>query len=268
MSSPENAPKHSPFAGCLLVMISFSVMGFLGIFGIWSGLKMGDAIKEFTDLEPLEVPTTTVNPSSIQQVETQFKAFTQAQKTQQPGEIRLTREELNQVFSHYPENNELAKNFHLLSITPEELTAQISWPLNKKPFSKDRPHLNGKMTAKAALENGEIVLKISNITDHAGREIPQEFQENAFFKNYRIAIKYREYEPINTTLRGVTSISHENGALLFQHDPAQASAIVAATQKSEKPQLLGVAGFFGFVLVGIIILLKVYKKRKNLGPPA
>lgn len=154
--------------GCLSVVLLF-VIG-IGASGFGLYWYLSRQIDQYTSTQPESIPITEYSKEQIGAVKKRLDDFKAALDSgAQPETLELSADDINALISQ----NDEFKGRIFVSIDDGKISAQISYPLDKFPLGKGR-YFNGKVTLKASLENGVLIVTLDDAVVN-GAPVPAKF---------------------------------------------------------------------------------------------
>jgi hypothetical protein len=175
MSAQVYAPGSQPkkrgcfFYGCLTVVILGLLAGAaVGIGGYFLVKRVNQMVEEYTSTSPAEMPQVEMADADFEVLEQRVAAFGAALKEGQPSEaLVLTADELN-VLLNRSETMQVGKGRLHVVMTENEISGQISLPLD--PIAKgpllsklQGRYLNGTARLGVGMQNGRIVVRLLGV---------------------------------------------------------------------------------------------------------
>jgi hypothetical protein len=166
--SNENAPRKQRgclFYGCLsLAILAFVIVLCVGV-GIYFAKRTFDTlITDYTEANPAQIEEAPYPQPKLQELQTRLNAFQQGIErgnAAQPLELVLSAEDLNALIAANPD----LKGKAFITIDDDQIKGKVSVPLpDIGPFKLKGRYLNGSAAFKAALENGQLDVRLQQMT--------------------------------------------------------------------------------------------------------
>jgi hypothetical protein len=161
----QDKPKRQRgclFYGCLIGTVCLGAVLLALLLGLYEVRKM---ILQFTDSQPLPLPTLSMSQAEMEKVQQRFDGFLDSVRVgRQTQSLVLTGDELNALLATEPGVRGLKGKLYV-SIEGDRLKAQLSLRMSDVglPFFRGR-YLNGTATLGLSLQNGSLQLAPETIT--------------------------------------------------------------------------------------------------------
>lgn len=267
MSGNSEAPKglkHTPFAGCSIVIAAAVVMIFLVGFTIWNLFRLNSEIEKFTEseaqitqpLDPLEFE------NEFNDLSRRLDGFHTQLELKQPNSIALSPTDINLAISAHDVFEDLKGAFFVSGITENEMLIDVAYPMNRAPLSKESGHryLNGTFHAVPRLTEGQILLDIKSIDSLKGT-VPPQFV--AQLSEHQITAPYLEHPKLGPLMKQLSGVSLKNGALVLHADPENIPPSKDPTLEDAWDGLKKFAIIFGGIFLLMAIFVVVFLSRKK-----
>ncbi len=257
-------PVHSPFAGCLILVLAAVVVLGLAFFAWWTVTRQAEEIAKFTDTEAKLVflPAPEKHQKELNTLVARLQHFKHEVDNKRAARLDLSPADLNLAIAAFPEFKELPHTFHVKDIRENELDADISFKLGSSPFSDRNNHLNADLETKPVLNNGQVYLEINKITSDAG-SVPEPFRQH--LSPYLITEKYLEDPAIGPVMKALTSVETAPGRLSLVHDPESSppsAEMEAAESVKQTRNFMALVAII--VILSMILLFVLLAKRRRL----
>lgn len=267
MSEATTSPKglkHTPFAGCSIVIAAAIVMVFLVGFSVWSLFRLGGEIEKFTandaqittPLDPLEFE------NEFNDLSRRLEGFHSRVKLEQPSTVKLSPTDINLAISAHDIFSELKGAFHIQEITAEEMLIEVAYPMNRAPLSEGSGfrYLNGTFHAVPRLAGGQILLDIKTITSKKGT-VPEQFV--AQLSEHQLTKPYLDHPVLGPLMERLSSVSLEPGSLVLHSDPQKIPESEEPTLADAQTGLKRFALVFAGIFVVFALFVIVFLSRRN-----
>lgn len=269
----------SPFAGCAIFMTVLLVLVFLISFSVFVLFKQFNEIAKFTEEKPrkLQVEPLENREAELNALAEKIERFRIAVTDGKSATLELNANELNLAIATYDALKDLRGDLRISEITNEQIKFDISFELNGKPrlgkkgesglVTSDPRYLNGVMTAKPALLNKEVVLRVEDI-DVNKATVPSDFIQG--FSPYRIASNYVGDTEIGKVMSEITNVELGDGVIRFVKEEGKISKDTFTNKQVDQSgqrlfKFLGIAAsiFLFFVAIIIFVGVRAAKRRQN-----
>jgi hypothetical protein len=182
-AEPEKKGHGCFFYGCItLIVLSVLALVAIGIIAYSAYSYLNGMVEQYTSTKPIELPTVNYTPEQHKELDDRWAAFQKALDDGETAEIVLTGDDINALISENPE----IKGKVYVTVKDDEISGQISIPLDQLPlFGKGR-FLNAKAVFDAKLEDGELEVHLKS-GEVNGKVMPpdvaQQFQKQNLFEN-------------------------------------------------------------------------------------
>lgn len=179
----SNAGKYIGI-GCVTILLVFIALGYGGYRALMG--YMEDAITEYTDAEPRELPQPITLESGSGQTLDMFDDFVYALKNDEAVEpLVLDAEQINQIINYHPDFA-VAANKVFVNIKDSLLSAEVSIPLDAlKEMSQllEGRYLNGALEFDVELKNERLEVYIESV-EVKGELVPEELMQKIRTENF------------------------------------------------------------------------------------
>ncbi|HVJ44952.1 MAG TPA: hypothetical protein VM511_01105 [Luteolibacter sp.] len=278
MASPDDPAKataRSPFAGCAIFICVIAMMIFLIVVSIVTFYRQFNAIAKFTDEKPapIEISSVENREADLNNLAERLEVFRQDLVDGKDTTLALTADDINTSLAVYEPLKDFRGTFRVLEITPENLRIAVSFPLNGKPrltregevgtITADRRYLNGTLTAKPELFEGEIVLQISDI-QVPGKTVAPEFIER--MSPHRITERYKTDPVIGQAMKKLTGTELSDGKLILRRKEGEKIETIITNKQVDAAssrlfKFFGIGAFIFLAFVATVLFLGLRKKR-------
>lgn len=281
MKEPGKATARSPFAGCAIFICVVLMIVFLMVISVVTFFRQYKEIAKFTDEKPavVEVTATEGREAELNALAERLETFRQDIMDGKEATLALSADDINTAIAVYEPLKELRGTLRFTEIGEKDAKIAISFPLNGKPrmtregevgfMTTDRRFLNGTLTAKPELFEGEVVLQISDI-QVPDKTVVREFTER--MSPHRIAERYKTDHILGPAMKQLTGVEIADGKIVFRRKEGEkiASSIDNKQVDSASNRLfkfLGVAASIFLAFVALVLFLSA-RSRKNKGEDA
>lgn len=281
MTDPGKATARSPFAGCAIFICVVLMIVFLMVISVFTFFRQYKEIVKFTDDKPVvvEVTPTEGREAELNALAERLEGFRQQIMDGKEATLALSADDLNSAIAVYEPLKEFRGTLRFTEIGEKDAKIAISFPLNGKPrrtregeegfITTDRRFLNGTLTAKPELFEGEVVLQISDI-QVPDKTVVREFTER--MSPHRLAENYKTDPILGPAMKQLTGVEITDGKIVFRRKEGEkiASSIDNKQVDSASNRLfkfLGVAASIFLAFVALVIFLSA-RGRKNKGEDA
>lgn len=221
--------------GCLFTLLIAGVISYV----IYVKAKeIGTGIlNEYTSETPIVFVAPEADQASIDDVISRYDAFSDAMKEgTETSPLTLSEADINLLIYHHPDWKEMAGHTSI-SIEDDQLTGQLSIPLDELGSLLKGRFLNGSATIRLSLSDGHLEGYMDSIevaNQMVPPEIISELQKDNIFKKSETDPEFRE------KIRGLDEIRIEGGELIIVPKPAvdrqPKEPVDPASQPVEKPE--------------------------------
>jgi hypothetical protein len=169
-------------------------------------------VHQFTDSQPMELPTVQMSQAEIDQVKQRFDAFEKAVREQRAAEpLVLSADDVNALIAN-GSGRESMKGKLYVSLEGGQVKGQLSLPLQEVGLSlfKGR-YLNGTATFDLSFTNGVLCVAAQNI-EVKGKPVPETFMQE--FRKQNLAAGFAQQPAIASALQGLEEIRVSDGKLV------------------------------------------------------
>jgi hypothetical protein len=273
-AEPAKATARSPFAGCAIFICVVLMIVFLLVFSVFSFFKQYNAIAKFTDDKPAPVEITSIEnrEADLNALAVRLEAFRQDLLDDKETSISLTADDLNTALAAYEPLKDLRGTLRVLEITADHIRFATAFPLNGKPrlthdnepglVTVDHRYLNGFITAKPELFEGEVVLQVSNL-EVPGKIVAPEF--TARITPYRISERYTTHPTIGPAMKKLSGAELTDGHLILRRKAGEKIPTVIDNKQVDAGTnrlftVFGIAASVFLIFVAIVIFLGLRRK--------
>lgn len=277
--SPDQADPnqrvHSPFAGCIILIVMALVALVLVSSAGWALKNQANALASFTEEEPKPAPLIEVidYQTDFNSLISRLDHFEHEMENKRATEIRLSPSDLNLAIAHFEVLQGFRGQLSVDGISEKEITGKIHLPLNsteKLPSFvcstlgiEQRPNnLNGNYQSDILLTDGQLIATLTKITPPQG-ELPPEFLDG--ISRLMVSGEVEETSPLHEQLKTITAIQLTDGALVFTYDPESTPPSVKeeSTANADKAKQFVALGAVIFILTMILAFIIISRWRKN-----
>ncbi len=182
-AEPEKKGHGCFFYGCItLIVLAVLALVAIGVLTYTLYSYTNGLVQQYTSTQPIELPPVNFTAEQRKELDERWATFTKALDDGESAEIVLSGDDINALIS---ENKEL-KGKAYVTVKDDEISGQISIPLDQIPlFGKGR-FLNAKAAFDAKLEDGELDVRLKS-GEVNGKTMPPEvaaqFQKQNLFEN-------------------------------------------------------------------------------------
>ncbi|MGA0845080.1 MAG: hypothetical protein ACO3RV_00945 [Luteolibacter sp.] len=251
-------------------------MVFLIIFSIFSLFRQYDEIEKFTSAEPKQIDISNFEDQEIQlnTLSRRLEKFRQDLVQGNPCTLELDANDINLAIAAFESLKDLRGKLHVQEIDSQNLSLEISFPLNGKPrmakpgesgwIASDPRYLNATLICRPALLSYEPVLKIDTI-DVPGAVVPAEFIDH--MSPYRIAEVYRENPTIGPAMKKLSRVEIRDQKLILMGNTGDPPADQISDQEVNRMSgrfftVLGIAASIFLLFIGTVIIIGLRAKRR------
>jgi hypothetical protein len=197
------------FYGCITCLVLLAlILGALMV-GLHYVRKI---VNQFTDSQPMELPTVQMSQAEIDQVKQRFDAFEKAIQEQRPAEpLVLAADDINALIANGPQQQDLKGKLYV-SLEGDQVKGEVSVPLRDIGLSvfKGR-YLNGSATFSLFFTNGMLSVTPQTILVK-GEPVPETYMQEIRKQNLAAALAN---EPkAAAVLQGLEQIQVRDGKLV------------------------------------------------------
>ena len=210
MTDPTAKPRRGCFFyGC----ISGLVLLVLILGALTAGLHVvKKAVNQWTDSQPMEVPTEQMPQAEMDKLKQRFDAFEEAVRAQRPTEpLILTADEINALIGSVPHKKRLEGKFHV-SLEGDQIKGEMCVPLAEVGLTMFRGrYLNGSGTFSLAFSNGVLFVAPQAIIVK-GKSLPEAYMKT--LRRGNVAAGLTNAPATAAVLRGLEDIQVKEGKLV------------------------------------------------------
>jgi hypothetical protein len=197
------------FYGCITGLVLLVIV--LG--GLMIGLHyVRKMVNQFTESQPMELPTVQMAPGEIDQLKQRVEAFQKAVKEQRPAEpIVLAADDINALIASAQELHAFKGKFYV-SLEGDHVKGDVSVPLNEVGLGifKGR-YLNGSATFNLSFSNGALSVTPQTITVK-GAPVPETYMQE--IRKQNLATGVTNSPAAMAVLQGLEGIQVKDGKLV------------------------------------------------------
>jgi hypothetical protein len=210
MTDPAAKPRRGCFFyGCITGLVLLVLV--LG--GLMVGLHyVKKKINQYTDTQPMELPTVQMSQGEISSLKQRFEAFQQAVREQRPAQpLILTADDINALIGSSRDREALKGKFYV-SLDGDKLKSEVSVPLREIGVGmfKGR-YLNGSATFNLSFHNGALSVTPQTIMVK-GKPLPEAFMQE--IRKHNLAAAAADEPEAVAALRGLEDIQVKDGKLV------------------------------------------------------
>ncbi len=254
------------------------VLVFLISFSVFVLFRQFNEIAKFTEEKPVKLQVELVEnrEAELNALAEKIERFRIAVTDGKSATLELNANELNLAIATYDAFKDLRGDLRISEITNEHIKFDISFELNGKPrlgkkgesglVTSDPRYLNGVMTAKPALLNKEVVLRVQDI-DASKATVPPDFIQG--FSPYRIASNYVGDNGIGKVMSEITNVELGDGVIRFVKEEGKIPKDTFTNKQVDQSgqrlfKFLGIAAsiFLFFVAIIIFVGVRAAKRRQ------
>jgi hypothetical protein len=211
MTDPAAKPRRGCFFyGCITgLVLLVLVLGALMV-GLHYVKKM---VNQYTDTQPMELPTVQMSQAEIGSLKQRFDAFEQAVREQRPAQpLALTADDINALIGN-ARNREALKGKFYVSLEGDQLKGEVSVPLREvgRGMLRGR-YLNGSATFNLSFHDGALSVTPQTITVK-GKPLPEVFMQEIRKRN--LAAQSVNDSNAVAVLQGLEDIQVKEGKLVI-----------------------------------------------------
>lgn len=210
MTDPAAKPRRGCFFyGCITgLVLLVIVLGALMV-GLHYVRKM---INQFTDSQPMELPTVQMPQEEIDKLKQRFEAFQKAVREQRPTEpLDLTADDINALIASEPKRQDLKGKLYV-GFAGDQVKGEVSVPLREIGLGmfKGR-YLNGSATFNLSFTNGMLWVAPQTIIVK-GRPVPEMYMQE--IRKQNLAASLANEPAAVAVLQGLQEIQVKDGKLV------------------------------------------------------
>ena len=210
MTDPAAKPRRGCFFyGCITgLVLLVIVLGALMV-GLHYVRKL---VNQFTDSQPMELPTVQMAKEEVDKVRQRFEAFQKAVREQQAAEpLVLAADDINALIASGTERDQLKGKLYV-GLEGEQVKGEVSVPLREIGLSlfKGR-YLNGSATFNLAFTNGMLWVAPQMIVVK-GRPVPEVYMQE--IRKQNLAAGFANEPAAVAVLQGLQDIQVKEGKLV------------------------------------------------------
>jgi hypothetical protein len=210
VTDPAAKPRRGCFFyGCITgLVLLVLVLGALMV-GLHYVKKM---VNQFTDSQPMELPTVQMSQGEIDKLKQRFEAFQKAVKEQHPTEpLVLAADDINALIANGPERQDLKGKLYV-GLEGDQVKGEVSVPLREIGLSvfKGR-YLNGSATFSLSFSNGVLWVAPQTIIVK-GRPVPEVYMQE--IRKQNLAAGLANEPAAVAVLQGLQEIQVKEGKLV------------------------------------------------------
>jgi hypothetical protein len=140
-------------------------------------------LNEYTDSQPMPLPTVQMAPAQIEQVQRRVDGFREAVRTgKSPTALELTSDEINALIANDPEYQALRGKLYV-TLEDDKVKGQVSFPMARLglPLFRGR-YLNGAGTFSVSFQNG-LLRVIPKEIQVKGKPLPSVYMQRIQSEN-------------------------------------------------------------------------------------
>ncbi|MCB1086261.1 MAG: hypothetical protein KDM63_04395 [Verrucomicrobiae bacterium] len=216
--------------GCLLTLLiagALLYVGYVKVKDLASGL-----LNQYTSETPLVFQAPEADSAEIESLMLRANTFGDAMKsgTDAPS-LELTARDINLLIHHHPDWKEMANRAEVV-IEGDQLTAQISLPLDEMSKVLKGRFLNGKATIRLVLANGILEGYLDDL-EVANQKLPPELMSE--FKDKNLFDDPSKRPQLEQMTRDFQELKIQGGRLIIVPKPASERAPKSAPPTAEAP---------------------------------
>jgi hypothetical protein len=197
------------FYGCITCLVLLALMLGALLVGLHYVRKM---VNQFTDSQPMELPTVQMSQAEIDQVKQRFEAFEKAVQEQHAAEpLVLAADEINALIANGPQQQDLKGKLYV-SLEGDQVKGQVSVPLRDIGLSVFRGrYLNGSATFNLSFTNGVLSITPQTILVK-GKPVPETYMQE--IRKQNLAAPLANEPKATAVLQGLEQIQVSDGKLV------------------------------------------------------
>ena len=209
--TPVEAPKKRH--GCLfwggIIAGIFLLLGLLAGYAVYRYAH--HLVDEYTDTQPLEIPTVQMSGTEITNLQRRVDNFDKAIKIDKPVEaLVLTADEINALIAESTKTNASAPRLYF-SFNDNHVQAKLSLPTDGFGVRMLRGrYFNGSGEFALALHDGHLMLNIKSLSVK-GKPLPDQFMQSLRTQNF--ADSWTNDTELNQALAKLQEVKIQNGEL-------------------------------------------------------
>ena len=197
------------FYGCItsLVLLAIVLAAVLAV--LHYAKKM---INQYTDSQPMELPTVQMSQGEIDKLKQRFEAFEEAVRAQRPTQpLTLSADDINALIASGPKQQALQGKFYL-SLDGDQVKGEVSVPLREMGLRmfKGR-YLNGSATFSLSFRDGTLWVSPQTIMVK-GKPLPEVYMQHIRTEN--LAAGLTNEPKAVAVLQGLQDIQVKEGKLV------------------------------------------------------
>jgi len=213
---PDQPPKTRHgcfFYGCItgvVLLVVLLVGALVGIHVVKK--KISGLVNEYTDSQPMTLPTVQMSPADIAKLKQRWQAFEEAVRAPRPAPpLVLTADEINALIASGPDQKSLKGKFYV-SFDGDRVKGELSLPLKEIGWNmvKDR-YLNGSGTFNVSLQNGVLFLAPQTI-EVKGKPVPDMYMQG--LRNVNFAAGLTNQPNATALMQGLRDLQVKDGKLI------------------------------------------------------
>ena len=216
---PPKAKKGCFFYGCLTLVILALVVFITGFFAVRYGLRrVAGFIEQYTEATAMTLPTSQMPAGQFAELRRRYDEFKTAIQADRPTPpLVLSGDDINALIAGHPDWSD-AKGNAFVTITGDELSAQVSIPMDKfaaVPLlggSKGR-YLNGSASVGVTTIDGKLQVTLKSL-EVKGIRPPDEMMVRIQTRNL-----VENYQRPNSAMSRLGSVEVADGKLTVQGKP-------------------------------------------------
>jgi hypothetical protein len=210
VTDPAAKPRRGCFFyGCITgLVLLVIVLGALMV-GLHYVRKM---VNQFTDAQPMELPTVQMPQEEIDKLKQRFEAFQKAVREQRPTEpLILAADDINALIASGPKRPDLKGKLYV-GLEGDQVKGEVSVPLREIGLGmfKGR-YLNGSATFNLSFTNGMLWVAPQTIIVK-GRPVPEMYMQE--IRKQNLAASLANEPAAVAVLQGLQEIQVKDGKLV------------------------------------------------------
>ena len=197
------------FYGCITCLVLLALMLGALLVGLHYVRKM---VNQFTDSQPMELPTVQMSQAEMDQVKQRFEAFETAIREQRPAEpLILAADDINALIANGPQQQDLKGKLYV-SLQGDQVKGEVSVPLREIGLGifKGR-YLNGSATFNLSFTNGVLSVTPQTILVK-GKPVPETFMQE--FRKQNLAAALANEPKAAAVLQGLEQVQVRDDKLV------------------------------------------------------
>jgi hypothetical protein len=207
---PPKPRRGCFFYGCITSLVLLAlVLGAL-LVGLHYVKKV---VNQFTDSQPMELPTVQMPQDEIDKLKQRFEAFQKAVREQHPAEpLVLAADDINALIANGPGRQQLKGKFYV-GLEGDQVKGEVSMPLREIGLSvfKGR-YLNGSATFNLSFTNGVLSVAPQTIIVK-GKPVPEVYMQE--IRKQNLAANLAQEPAAAAVLQGLEEIQVRDGKLVI-----------------------------------------------------